>query len=315
VATQPQYDIITFGDMCVDLLVTGADVTPQFGQVEKLVADYTLEMGGSACIFACQAAKLGLRVGILGRVGADDFGRLIVRRLAESAVDTSRVIVDATLKTGLGIALCQDDDRAILTYAGTLAALRPEDVTDEFLASARHLHHASYFLQAGLRPAMADIFQRAKTLGLTTSLDTNWDPDETWDVDAPNLLPYVDVLMPNEQEARYLSAQDTVTSAVAAFQAQGIPLVTVKSGADGASVYTASEVVTRRVAPAEPGGDSVGAGDSFDAGFLAGWLRGLPLAACLDIACTCGRAVAAKIGGLAGQLTQKEIFLNGLSGF
>jgi sugar/nucleoside kinase (ribokinase family) len=215
----------------------------------------------------------------------------------------------------LGVALCQGDDRAILTYSGTLAALRPEDVTDEFLASARHLHHASYFLQTGLRPAMTDIFRRAKALGLTLSLDTNWDPDEAWDVDAPNLLPHVDVLMPNEQEARYLSGQASVEAAIAYFQAQGIPLVTVKSGADGAAVYAADSVLTRQVAPAEPGGDSVGAGDSFDAGFLAGWLRGLPLGDCLDMACACGRAVAGKIGGLAGQPTQQEISVNGLNGF
>jgi sugar/nucleoside kinase (ribokinase family) len=82
------FDLITFGDMCVDLVITGADVVPHFGQVEKLVNDYTLEMGGSCCLFACQAARLGLRTAILGRVGADDFGRLILRRLDESGVNT-----------------------------------------------------------------------------------------------------------------------------------------------------------------------------------------------------------------------------------
>ena len=100
------YDIITFGDMCVDLIMTGEDVVPEFGQVEKLVDDYELEMGGSCNIFACQAAKLGLKVGILGRVGDDDFGRLIIRRLQESGVDTQHVIVDPMIKTGLGVALC-----------------------------------------------------------------------------------------------------------------------------------------------------------------------------------------------------------------
>ncbi|MCJ7701787.1 MAG: carbohydrate kinase family protein, partial [Anaerolineales bacterium] len=175
-----QYDIITFGDMCVDLIVTGEDVIPEFGQVEKLVGDYELEMGGSCNIFACQAAKLGLNVGILGRVGDDDFGRLIIRRLDESGVDTRHVIVDPDIKTGLGVALCRDNDRAILTYLGSLNAVYPEDITDEFLASARHLHHGSFFLHANLRPAIPEIFQRARDLQLTTSLDTNWDPEEVW---------------------------------------------------------------------------------------------------------------------------------------
>ena len=58
---EKRYDIITFGDMCVDLIMSGGDIVPRFGQVEQLVEDYTLEMGGSTCIFACQAARLGLK--------------------------------------------------------------------------------------------------------------------------------------------------------------------------------------------------------------------------------------------------------------
>ena len=69
------FDLVVFGDTCVDLILKDADVVPEFGQVEKLVADYDLEMGGSCCIFAAQAAKLGLRVALVGRVGADAFGR------------------------------------------------------------------------------------------------------------------------------------------------------------------------------------------------------------------------------------------------
>jgi uroporphyrinogen-III decarboxylase len=164
----------------VDLIMTGDDVTPRFGQVEKLVDDYVVEMGGSCLIFAWQAARLGLRVGILGRVGDDDFGRLVLRRLDEYGVDTSRMIVDPSLKTGLGIALCPPDDRAVLTHLGSLPEMRPDDVTDEFLASARHLHHGSFFLHTRLLPHVPAIFRRAKELGFTTSLDPNWDPDERW---------------------------------------------------------------------------------------------------------------------------------------
>ena len=112
------YDVITFGDLCVDLIVSGGDIVPRFGQAEQLVGDYTLEMGGSCCIFACQAARLGLRTAVLGRVGDDGFGRLIVQRLRAYGVDTRHVAVDPAIKTGLGIALCRQDDRAILTYMG-----------------------------------------------------------------------------------------------------------------------------------------------------------------------------------------------------
>jgi sugar/nucleoside kinase (ribokinase family) len=299
--TNKLFDVLTFGDLCVDLIMTGPDVTPRFGQVEKLVEDYTLEMGGSCSIFACQAARLGLRTAILGRVGDDSFGRLVVRRLQECGVDTRYVTIDPQLKTGLGIALCQDNDRAILTYMGSINVLQPQDVTVDLLASARHLHHGSYYLHTGLLPGIPAIFRQARQLGLTTSLDTNWDPQEQWTANLADVLPNTDILMPNEQEARFISGRHSLAESLACFHDQGVKLVTVKLGAGGALVDDGKTVLRRAVTPVS-GGDSIGAGDSFDAGFLAGWLRGLPLERCLELACACGSSVAAQVGGLAGQL-------------
>lgn len=300
------FDVITFGDMCVDLIMTGPDVTPEFGQVEKLVEDYTLEMGGSCCIFACQAARMGLRTAVFGRVGDDSFGRLILQRLQDCGVDTRYVIVDPARKTGLGLALCPPGDRAILTYMGTINAVYPEDVTDELLASARHVHHGSYYLHTNLLPAVPEIFRRARALGLTTSLDTNWDPADRWDGGLDRVLAYTDVFMPNEQEALRISRRASVEQAASRFLEQGVKLVTVKAGERGAQVYSPGGVIERGAEPVS-GGDSVGAGDSFDAGFIAGWLRGLPLEACLRLGVTCGSAVAARVGGLAGQPAWEEI--------
>jgi sugar/nucleoside kinase (ribokinase family) len=295
-----QYDLLTFGDMCVDLIVTGDDLVPQFGQFEKLVGNYELEMGGSCNIFACQAAKLGLRVGIIGRVGEDDFGRLVLERLVESGVDTRHVKVDPGLKTGLGIALCQGNDRAILTYLGSLNAVFPEDINDGLLRSARHLHHGSFFLQTNLRPAIPDIFTRAQAFGLSTSLDTNWDPAEEWNDNLKQTLLLTDVFLPNEQEAKSISQTSSVAEAIKVFQGMGVPLTTVKQGEQGALVVSETEYHTC-VLPASTGGDSIGTGDSFDAGFLAGWLRSLPLENCLQIACHCGRQVASQSGGIRNQ--------------
>ena len=295
-----QYDILTFGDMCVDLIVTGDDVVPQFGQFEKLVGNYELEMGGSCLIFACQAAKLGLRVGIIGRVGADEFGRLVVRRLVESGVDVQHVIVDPALKTGLGIALCQGNDRAILTYPGSLKAVFPDQIEDDLLRSACHLHHGSFFLQTNLRPAIPGIFARARFFGLSTSLDTNWDPAEKWNGTLRQILLLTDVFLPNEQEARLISRTSNVDESIRFFQEMGVAITAVKQGKEGALVVSKGKRYTC-ILPATTGGDSIGAGDSFDAGFLAGWLRGLPLDQCLRIACHCGKEVAAQTGGIRSQ--------------
>jgi sugar/nucleoside kinase (ribokinase family) len=301
-----RYDVITFGDMCVDLIVSGGDIVPRFGQVEQLVGDYALEMGGSCCLFACQAAKLGLRTAILGRVGNDAFGRLILDRLEGCGVNTAYVAVDPSLKTGLGIALCREDDRAILTYMGSISAIRVDDVTDGFFASAHHLHYGSYFLHAGLLPHAPAILRRARALGLTVSLDTNWDPAERWNSTLQEALSLTDLAFPNEQEALRISGASTLQDAMDAFLAWGVSVVALKQGARGASAYDGQSSYGCSVKPAM-GGDSIGAGDSFDAGFVAGWLSGLRLPECLELACTCGAAVAGATGGLRGQPCRDQV--------
>ncbi len=300
------YDVITFGDMCVDLIISGGDVVPRFGQIEQLVGDYTLEMGGSCCLFACQAARLGLRTGILGRVGDDAFGRLILDRLAGCGVDTAHVVVDPSLKTGLGIALCRNDDRAILTYMGSISAIQLGDVTDDFLASARHLHYGSYFLHTGLVPHAPSILRRARRLGLTVSLDTNWDPVERGNSTLHEALSLVDLAFPNEQEALCISGASAVEDAIAALIAQGVSVVAVKQGPRGARASDGRDTYHCAVEPA-CGGDSIGAGDSFDAGFLAGWLGGLGIQPSLELACACGSAVAGAVGGLRGQPHRDQV--------
>jgi sugar/nucleoside kinase (ribokinase family) len=302
-----EYDILTIGDMNVDLVVNLGEKTPQFGQVEQWVPDYFLEMGGSACIFACQAAKLGLRVAILGCVGSDSFGELMLRRLEESGVDTRFVRVDLKLKTGLSLALCRPGgDRGILTYAGSLNAVYPEDIVDDFLRLGRHVHYCSYYLQTNLLPEVPSILQRAKTLGLTISMDTNWDPQETWDGGLQASLRLVDVFLPNQQEARAIARCKLLPDAIQNLLGL-VPLLVIKMGVEGVLVATPERQFSVPVEIVSHPVDTVGAGDSFDGGFIAAWLRGLPLEACAVIGNACGRANTMAQGGIAGQLKQADL--------
>jgi sugar/nucleoside kinase (ribokinase family) len=300
------YDLITFGDLCVDLIISGRDVVPEFGQVEKLVDDYSAEMGGSCSIFACQAARLGMKVAILGRVGQDVFGELIIQELKSAGVDTRHVIVDPAYHTGVGLHLVKDNDRAMLTYLGALNAIEQADIPPGFLQQARHLHHGSYFLHSRLRPQMATIFRQARQAGLTISLDTNWDPDEKWGPDLASLLPMVDLFFPNQQEALHIVRENfnqagDVEEAGRQLIAAGVGLAAIKLGEQGAMLVGRENVLNCQIAPAPAGGDGIGAGDSFDAGFVSAWLRGLPLEACLKAACYCGQQVAGARGGVKGQ--------------
>jgi sugar/nucleoside kinase (ribokinase family) len=173
-------DVLVVGELNVDLILTG-DVTPGFGQAEKLVEDATLTLGSSSAIFACGAARLGLKVAFIGKVGDDDFGRVVLRSLAERGVDTAGVVVDPTIKTGLSVILSRPDDRAILTHLGSIAALRYAEIDQSLLLRACHLHLGSYFLLDSLRPDVTQLFAEAHRQGLTTSLDTNYDPQENWE--------------------------------------------------------------------------------------------------------------------------------------
>jgi sugar/nucleoside kinase (ribokinase family) len=151
-----------------------------------------------------------------------------------------------------------------------------------------------------------DILERAQALGLTTSLDTNWDPEERWNSTLAETFPLVDLFMPNEQEALHISGTSNLQHAVEWFRARGASLVVIKRGVNGAQAFDGSTTAACTVTPAT-GGDSTGAGDSFDAGYLTGWLRGLPTEQCLEIACQCGRLVAGEVGGLRGQPAWEDI--------
>jgi len=300
-----RYDIVAVLDCCVDLVLSGGDVVPKFGQREQFIGDYSVEMGGSGCIFAAQAAKLGLRAAGIGVIGDDAFGQTVWDTLSASGVDTRFVRRDGHWKTGLGVLLCVEGDRAILTYNGTIDGTMADDITDEILSSARHLHISSYYLLHNLRPHWLQIVKRAKRFGATVSLDTNWDPQDEWNEDIYGLLRYADVFLPNDKELLRIARKDDLQEAAAYLAGMG-PLLAVKRGSQGAMAVSGKKIWTRDACPVEAV-DSVGAGDSFNGGFLWGWLQGLPMELCLAAGCFCGASSAAARGGTRGQADRNAL--------
>jgi sugar/nucleoside kinase (ribokinase family) len=296
------FDILVAGEINPDLILSG-DVIPEFGQVEKLVHSAGLTVGSSSAIFACGAARLGLKVAFIGVCGQDVFGRFMLDEMSKRSVDVSNVILRADRQTGFSVILNQQSDRAILTYPGLIAALRSSDISDNLLRRARHLHVASYFLQTELLPGLPELFRRARSFGLTTSLDTNYDPSEEWTgLDA--LLSATNVFLLNEREALSLTGQPDVDRA-ARWLASKVEAVAIKLGPDGAlgvrdgSMARAASIPVRVI-------DTVGAGDSFDAGFLLGYLNQWSLERSLRLACVCGALSTQKAGGTNGQPALEE---------
>ena len=300
------YDILVMGELNVDLVLTG-DVVPEFGQVEKLVDDLAVCAGASSAIFAASAAKMGLSVLYISVVGDDLFGHFMVQSLKDAGVDTSMVRIDPGIRTGATVILSRGQDRAMLTYLGSIAAITEDDIPPASYALARHLHVASPFLITGLRPAMPRMMRRAKREGLTVSLDTNWDPTERWQLGG--FFENVDVFLPNENELLAITGQTDEEKAINEMAGR-VPVLAVKKGSRGA---LAAQGACRVEIPAYcvEVKDTTGAGDSFDGGFLAGWLRGEPLRRCLSLGAACGALAVRQVGGFGGQPTwdQAETFI------
>jgi sugar/nucleoside kinase (ribokinase family) len=286
--------------MTADLIVRGREL-PRFGQVETLLDDYILEIGGSANIFASQFCKLGGRAGLVGCVGADVLGSFLKAKLTTIGVDLRHVKDNPRIKTGISAHLNHQGDRAILTYLGTADAVRPEDLSDDLLLGARHWHIASYFLLGQLRSRWPGFLREAKRLKKTVSLDTNWDPVEAW-TGVKEILPLVDIFLPNENEAIAITQAATADEAGQSLSLLG-PLVVVKCGARGAVAFKNGQ----EIAAVEPESlllepvDSTGAGDNFDAGFLRGFLLDRALEDCLRLGARCAAASLGALGGIEGQ--------------
>jgi len=299
------FDILVAGEINPDLILSG-NVVPEFGQVEKLVDNATLAIGSSSAIFACGAARLGLRVAFIGVCGEDVFGRFMLDEMQKHSVNVSNVIMRADGQTGLSVILNQLADRAILTYPGLIPALQAADIPDALLQQARHLHVASYFLQTNLQADLPSLFRRANSFALTTSLDTNYDPSEQW-LGFDELLSVTDIFLPNKTEALSITHAGGVESASKQL-AHKSKLVAIKLGADGALACD-EDLITRSDSISVNVVDTVGAGDSFDAGFMYGYLNHWELQRSLRLACICGALSTQRTGGTDGQPTLAEAMM------
>jgi sugar/nucleoside kinase (ribokinase family) len=298
-------DLLVLGDCNPDLILAAAELTPAFGQAETLVDSAELTIGGSGAIVACGAARLGCRTAIAGVIGDDLFGRFMADALTQRGVDTAGLVVDASAPTGVTVVMARDGDRGMLTFPGTIASLTVAAVDPELIRRARHIHVSSFFLQRALTPGLPALFGDARRRGATVSVDPNWDPAQSWDSGLRELLSEIDILLPNAAEAMLISDCGDPGKAASALSASGT-LVAVKLGADGAlAVRSGVEIRASAVAVSSPV-DTIGAGDSFDAGLLAGLLAGDSAEQALALACACGSLSTRARGGTAAQPTLDE---------
>jgi sugar/nucleoside kinase (ribokinase family) len=296
--------VLVIGELNVDIVATGLRNLPQMGS-EIIARDFSLTLGSASAIFAVGMAKLGHAVTFVSQVGKDHFGDFCLKALKASGVPTDNVCRNVKVKTGATMAFSGVHDRALVTYPGAIESFSYEQLNMSLLKGHKHLHMTSYFLQKGLRSSFPKIFRRAKELGLTTSFDPNSDPADSWSKAIRNVLLHTDVLFLNQREAMQLTRAATVHSALKNLE-ELVPCAVVKLGARGAIAVRGAEV-GRAPGFKVKAVDTTGAGDSFDAGFISGYLGGAPLAECLRQGNACGAFSALEPGGVAGQPNAKQL--------
>ena len=291
----PRFDVTIAGELNLDLILYGLpDELPP--EREFLADRMMLTLGGSSSILAHNLAALGSRVGFQSRSGDDELGQMALQFLEQGGADVSRVRrVPGPVKTGLTVVLQRQAWRNMVTYSGTIAELAWDDLDLDYLADSRHFHFSSFYLQRGLRPRVPELFRKMKAAGLSISLDTNDDPDDTWEGGLQEALRYVDVFLPNEREAQKAAGVGDLETAVMKL-AELVPLVVVKLGPEGTLAQRGRERFVRP-ALAVTAVDAVGAGDSFDAGFLHQYVRGADLTICLAAGNLAGAFSTTRPGG------------------
>ena len=291
------FDVIVVGELNIDIIMNGINRFPEIGK-EILAESLDVTLGSSSAIFASNLSSLGSRVSFLGKIGKDEFALTVLNSLQSKGVDTSNIIQSDTLKTGATLVLNFDQDRAMVTYPGAMEDLRLKDISFENIATAHHLHFSSIFLQPGIRSDVPALFKKAKSFGLTTSIDPQWDPVEKWEVDLQELLPYVDVFLPNMSEFLALTSSKTIEAGISEIM-QFAPKLTVvvKDGANGAYGWNGTDLIHQPALLNDEVVDCIGAGDSFNAGFIHKFTQGASLKECLEYGTITGAVSTTRAGG------------------
>lgn len=302
-----KYDIAAIGELNVDVILNQIDGLPEVGK-EKFAGNMLLTLGSSTAIFAANASSLGSKVCFVGMVGRDSFGSLVEDSLAAKGVATDYLVRRDDVATGATIVMNYDEDRANLTYQGAMDVMGYDDINPEVFDSCRHIHLSSLFMQSALLRDIYKVLDMAVAKGITVSLDTQWDPAETWNMDYKRVLPSVTIFLPNEKELQALTATSSLDEAIEAVLPYLGCAMVVKMGSKGSllvrkdgSRHMLPSFLNRNVV------DAIGAGDSFNSGFVSAFVKGLPLEKCQEIGNMTGALNTTAAGGTGAFTSPEEI--------
>ena len=308
------FDVVCLGLMVADVVavpVTGMPPRGGLSTVERM----ELHTGGCAVNTGISLARLGMKVGLIGRVGQDGFGEYILSVLQGHGIDTAAVRRDPLSHTSGSLVLVDHDgERSFIHHVGANGAIRERDVDMALVGRARILHVAGSNMMPGFDGvATARVLQSAQTIGVITSLDTAWDPSGRWLELIEPALPHIDFFVPSLEEAKEITRCEEPSAVAHRLLQYGVKTVVLKMGGDGCYVTTSREEFLVPAYPV-PVVDTTGAGDAFAAGFLAGVVKGWRLREAAALACAVGACCVTAVGATTGirSLEETMAFVGGI---
>lgn len=294
---EKKWDVYVCGDINIDLIVSGVDRIPAPGQEEEVPYMGTFP-GGGAALFTMGMGKLGLRTVFQGAVGDDFYGSMLREELEAAHVDTILLAMDRGESTGISISFTNASDRSFLTYRGTGQRKRLEAADMSMMKKARHIHVTGYEGSADQELYGRFLRQVKEETDASVSFDVGWDGSGEWSRGIYELFPMIDILFMNETEALHYSRLSAAAEAAMDFAGRCGQAV-IKLGSRGAlsvkdgAVYCAKGYPVTAV-------DTTGAGDSFNAGYVYGFLKGFDVPGCLQCGNGCGALSVTRPGGSTG---------------
>ena len=301
-------DVLCAGIIVADHVSSPIPHLPKAGEL-VLADQLLLTIGGCAANVAVDLAKLNVRTAVVGRVGADVFGRVVADMLREQQVDVSLVQVTPGEDTSqtLIVNVAGEDRRFIHTF-GANARFRAADIPLDRAISCRILYLGGYLLMDGVKAdELAAVFAAARKAGVKTLLDVvTPGPAGDYLSRLEPLLPEVDVFLPNNHEAELITGESDLVRQAECFHRLGAKTTIITLGDRGA-VLMADGVRLRSETFKVPFVDGSGGGDAFAAGYMAGLLEGLDAEGCLRRGSAVGASCVRAIGTTTGVFTRTEL--------
>ncbi|MEX2234414.1 MAG: carbohydrate kinase family protein [Cyclobacteriaceae bacterium] len=302
-------DIVCVGILCVDALGKPVDSLPEKGKL-KIVDNISLQIGGCAANVSISVAKIGLPVSVIGRIGNDKLGLILLDTLKTEKVEVKGLKVDPAVSTSASLVMISNDsERSIVHSMGANQYFCFEDVDLDIIRNSRILLIAGTFLMPGFDGHGTEkLLKFASGNRVLCCMDTAWDPKGEWMNKIEICLPYLDWFMPSYEEACKLSDKTDLTEIAELFFSKGVKNVVIKMDKQGCFVKPQNE--NGFLVPAYNRidvKDSSGAGDSFCAGFIVGLYNKWDVTKCAMFANAVGAHCVMEIGTTKGIKRMEQI--------